>query len=261
MNVRLFNNYVNLLFKNKMSVNITRNHSDKGNKITSTYNLIRKFFVATMGIGISTAAYIMGTNYKTSETYLTKDKLEMLENQLNFKGYEPIKANGLREKFNFIDKVAKQCIDAVVYIEIVDPKRIDPITNDQLVVSNGSGFIFREDGWILTNAHVVINKPHAVIYARLADGTSYKATIEDADMNMDLALLKINANRIFSALKLGNSLDVTVGEWVVALGSPLSLSHSVTAGVVNKCYNSYATFYTFYFLGKLYSKASGRFRP
>lgn len=138
----------------------------------------------------------------------------------------------LRDQFNFIDKVARKCSDAVVYIEIVDPRRIDSVTNEPLIISNGSGFIFKEDGWILTNAHVIISRPQAIVLAKLNDGTSYQASVEDADMNIDLALLKITTDRKLPILKLGNSSDVIVGEWVVALGSPLSLSHSVTAGVV-----------------------------
>lgn len=106
-----------------------------------------------------------------------------------------------------------------------------------MIISNGSGFIIREDGWLVTNAHVVISKPQAVVLARLSDGTNYKCSVEDADMNIDIALLKIDCDRKLPVLKLGDSSKCNVGEWVVALGSPLSLSHSVTAGVVNIIYN------------------------
>lgn len=142
-------------------------------------------------------------------------------------------ASHLRENFNFIDKVVKKCADAVVYVEITDPRRIDPNTGKSLVISNGSGFVIREDGWVITNAHVVISKPQAVVMAKLNDGTSYKATVEDADMNIDIALLKIDCDRKLKYLNFGDSCKCSVGEWVVALGSPLSLSHSVTAGVVS----------------------------
>lgn len=210
---------------------IRRNLSEKNHKIQSNSNLIKKFLIGTMGIGLSTVAYIFKTNSNVSDSYMRREKLEKLQNQI----VKSIETNSLREKFNFIDKVAKKCIDGVVYIEILDPRKIDPVTNQPLVLSNGSGFVFREDGWILTNAHVVINKPHAIICVKFPDGTSYKVTVKDADMNIDLALLKIDSQRkLFPALKMGNSIDVAVGEWVVALGSPLSLSHSVTAGVVRR---------------------------
>ncbi|KAF5306710.1 hypothetical protein FQR65_LT07265 [Abscondita terminalis] len=121
----------------------------------------------------------------------------------------------------------------VVYIEIKDVKKLDLETGQPQTSSNGSGFLVSDDGLILTNAHVVINKPKNLITVMLKDGTSYDATVENADMNIDLALLKINSNRKFPYLRLGNSADVTTGEWVIALGSPLSLSHSVTAGVIS----------------------------
>lgn len=139
----------------------------------------------------------------------------------------------LRKEFNFIDKVVKKCADAVVYIEIKDPRRFDPETGQPLTTSNGSGFIIREDGWILTNAHVVINKPQAVIMVMMQDGSAYPAVLENADLNLDLALLKIYSDEPLPYLSFAKSNDLAVGEWVIALGSPLSLSHSVTVGVVS----------------------------
>lgn len=148
-----------------------------------------------------------------------------------FRGY----TGSQRNRYNFINNVVKVTAPAVVYIEILDPNKIDKITRDQQIISNGSGFIIRKDGWIITNAHVIISKPRAVIKVQLNDGTVYEATVEDADMNLDLALLKINApkDKPFPILQFAKAGDVKVGEWVVALGSPLSLTHSVTAGVVS----------------------------
>lgn len=106
------------------------------------------------------------------------------------------------------------------------------ISGRPLTTSNGSGFIIREDGWIMTNAHVVMTKPNAIVLITLNDGRQYSAEIKEIDLISDLALLKISANSL-SALKLGNSNECCVGEWVIALGSPLSLSHTITAGVVS----------------------------
>lgn len=139
----------------------------------------------------------------------------------------------LREQFNFIDKVVRKCGSSVVYIEIKDPLRFDPETGYPLTTSNGSGFIIRDDGWILTNAHVVINKPQAVIMVKMQDGSIHQASLEDADLNLDLALIKIYSNDRLPYLQLAKAGDTAVGEWVVALGSPLSLSHSVTVGIVS----------------------------
>lgn len=142
-------------------------------------------------------------------------------------------SSSLRQQFNFIDKVVKKCSPSVVYITIQNRNKIDPQTNQPQTLSNGSGFLIDENGWILTNAHVVINKPNSIVTVMLNDGSTYNATVENVDMNMDLALIKIDPNRNLPYLPLGNSTDVVTGEWVVALGSPLSLSHSVTAGIVS----------------------------
>ncbi|KAF5300824.1 hypothetical protein FQA39_LY10946 [Lamprigera yunnana] len=141
-------------------------------------------------------------------------------------------SNSLRHQFNFINTVVQGCASGVVYIEIEDLKTNDSLTGHHQI-SNGSGFLINEDGWILTNAHVVINKPKNLIKVTLNDGSTYDATVANADMNMDLALLKIKTDRKFPFLRLGRSSDVNTGEWVIALGSPLSLSHTVTAGVVS----------------------------
>lgn len=139
----------------------------------------------------------------------------------------------LREQFNFIDKIAKKCASAVVYIEIKDIRKMDPSTGDALVTSNGSGFIISENGWILTNAHVVINKPQAVIMVMMNDGATYQATLEQADMNLDLALIRIYTDEKLPYLNFAKDNDTAVGEWVVAMGSPLCLSHSISVGVVS----------------------------
>lgn len=139
----------------------------------------------------------------------------------------------LREQFNFIDKIVKKCASAVVYIEIKDTRRIDPSTGDALITSNGSGFVIAENGWILTNAHVVVNKPQAAIMVIMNDGSTYQASLEEADMNLDLALLKIYTDEKLPYLNLAKDNDTTVGEWVVAMGSPLCLSHSISVGVVS----------------------------
>lgn len=74
---------------------------------------------------------------------------------------------GRREKYNFIADVVAVSAASVVYIEIVDGRRIDAFTGKKLKISNGSGFIIKEDGLILTNAHVVVNKPNAIVKVRL----------------------------------------------------------------------------------------------
>jgi HtrA serine peptidase 2 len=139
---------------------------------------------------------------------------------------------GRRKQFNFVAEVVESSAPAVVYIEIKDTRRVDFFTGKPTTISNGSGFIIREDGLILTNAHVVANKPHSKVEVRLFNGLTYNGHVEDVDMKSDLATVRISANKL-PTIKLGNSSDLKPGEFVVAIGSPLALSNSVTFGVIS----------------------------
>lgn len=96
--------------------------------------------------------------------------------------------------------------------------------------SLGSGFIISEDGYILTNAHVVESAEEILV--RLNDRRELSAELIGADSKTDVALLKVDASDL-PTLKLGNSDDLLVGEWVAAIGSPFGFDHSVTAGIVS----------------------------
>lgn len=96
--------------------------------------------------------------------------------------------------------------------------------------SLGSGFIISEDGYILTNNHVVENADEVIV--RLSDRRELVAEIIGSDASSDLALLKISAKGL-PVVKIGNSDKLKVGEWVLAIGSPFGFDHSVTAGIVS----------------------------
>ncbi|XP_046409905.1 serine protease HTRA2, mitochondrial isoform X2 [Neodiprion pinetum] len=140
--------------------------------------------------------------------------------------------NHNRDKYNFIADVVEVSAPSVVYIEMKDQRRIDFFTGKPMTTSNGSGFIVKEDGLILTNAHVVINKPNTSVKVRLQDGTSYTGTVEDIDMKSDLATVRINKTNL-PVMKLGSSSTLRPGEFVVAIGSPLALSNTITSGIVS----------------------------
>jgi serine protease Do len=96
--------------------------------------------------------------------------------------------------------------------------------------SLGSGFILSEDGYILTNAHVV---DHAdKITVRLTDKREFRAKVIGADKRTDVALLKIEATGL-PKVNVGDPNKLKVGEWVVAIGSPFGFDNSVTAGIVS----------------------------
>jgi putative serine protease PepD len=97
----------------------------------------------------------------------------------------------------------------------------------------GSGFVIRSNGYILTNNHVVeAAATGGSITVSFQDGTTAPATIVGRDSSYDLAVVKIDKNNL-PVLPLGNSNDVVVGDSAIAVGSPLGLSGTVTAGIVS----------------------------
>ena len=97
-------------------------------------------------------------------------------------------------------------------------------------VGYGSGVILTKDGYIVTNNHVIEKADE--IQVTLNDNRVFDATLVGADVNSDLALIKIEGDE-FPVVPMGNSDDLRLGEWVLAVGNPFNLTSSVTAGVVS----------------------------
>ncbi len=101
--------------------------------------------------------------------------------------------------------------------------------------SSGSGFFFRKEGYILTNNHVIENATE--LYVTTASGYRYDALLVGADPQTDLAVLKIDPkNEIITVIPFGNSKDLKVGDWAIAIGNPFpqqGLDRTVTVGVIS----------------------------
>ncbi len=95
----------------------------------------------------------------------------------------------------------------------------------------GSGFIFSEDGYIITNNHVVERATD--IQVILENGDVYHAEVIGTDPKTDLALLKIEPKTKLPAVTFGNSEGLEIGDWVLAIGNPFGLGHTVTAGIIS----------------------------
>ncbi|HEY9897637.1 MAG TPA: trypsin-like peptidase domain-containing protein [Pantanalinema sp.] len=157
----------------------------------------------------------------------------------------PVVASGTEVIADLVDRVGP----AVVNIDTVSERRVpaysfnpfslddffngQPMQQRQRIVQQkgvGSGFVVRPDGLIVTNNHVVAGATELSV--TLPDGRKFKGKLIGTDPGSDLALVKVEAKDL-PALKLADPKSLRVGQWTVAIGSPLGLSHSVTAGILS----------------------------
>ena len=151
----------------------------------------------------------------------------------------PVKLDADASSFSqaFIE-VAEKVTPAIVQISVVSEREnphkdwfffpFKDMPNEQR--GSGSGIIISTDGYIVTNNHVVENA--SKVSVGLSDKRQFDATVVGTDPLTDLAVVKIDANNLPVAF-LGNSDNLKVGQWVMAIGNPLSLSSTVTAGIVS----------------------------
>ncbi len=102
---------------------------------------------------------------------------------------------------------------------------------ERQIPSLGTGFVISEDGYIVTNNHVVEDVDKIEVH--FADGTQRDAEVVGRDPKTDLALIRVEPDGKLPFLPLGNSDAVRPGDWVVAIGNPFGLEHTVTAGIVS----------------------------
>lgn len=187
--------------------------------------------------------FFSGKNINSTGTNVTPVKNELQENSKNI--------SETRE--NAITRAVKKVSPTIVGINVEEVREVqDPFSmfdNDpffkqffgnrpaqkQVVKGLGSGFIISSDGYILTNDHVAGNATK--ISVTMTNGETIEAKLIGSDKNSDVALLKINKSNL-EYVKLGNSDDVIIGEWVIALGNPFGLFEindkpTVTVGVVS----------------------------
>lgn len=137
-------------------------------------------------------------------------------------------------RFNFIADAVEKAAPAVVNIEVTGRHPGFVFGTHTGPTSAGSGFIVTEDGMVLTNAHLVENAMKVSV--KLKDGRQFSGIVVDIDLENDLATVKLDLNNKtvkFPTLTLGSSSSIRPGEWVVAMGSPLQLSNTITAGIVS----------------------------
>lgn len=183
---------------------------------------------------ISVYHNILTRTTKVAEIQTITDSVEQKQVSVH-KVNQPLAPN--ITNFNSFTDGANLVRPAVVHIE--SSSRSKDKYNDFLDLgrkaSSGSGVIMTEDGYIITNNHVIKNA--GAIRVTLNDRRTYEARIVGTDPSTDLAVIKIKESslkeRKLPTLKFGNSDQVQVGEWVLAVGNPFNLTSTVTAGIVS----------------------------
>lgn len=124
-----------------------------------------------------------------------------------------------------VEQVAAAVLPAVVSIEVATPRGS----------AEGSGSIISADGYVLTNHHVIAgaDTPGSKVQVTLSDGSRHSAQFVASDVNTDVGVLKIDDVHDLPVMQFGNSDELRVGQEVVAVGSPLGLSATVTSGIVS----------------------------
>jgi S1-C subfamily serine protease len=129
-----------------------------------------------------------------------------------------------------ITGVVNSVAEAVVHIQVTKKVYDRQSRQERLMPGSGSGFIISSDGFIVTNHHVIENA--ASIKASLADGRQVIAELKGMDPSTDIAVLKIYENNL-RPLVFADSAQLQPGQIAIAIGNPLGLQHTVTAGVVS----------------------------
>lgn len=146
---------------------------------------------------------------------------------------------------NAITKIIEQSKPAIVSIALIKEELKD---NEPTETSGGgSGFFIRNDGYIITNEHVV--RGAKKITVSLFNGSKHDARLVGGDRNTDIAVIKIDEVKEYSVLKLADSSNVRVGQFAIAIGDPIGYKYTVTAGIVggtNRCYHEKNRLYQYH---------------
>ena len=185
---------------------------------------------------------------KTKFTYLLNISILVSTFIIHFYPFSEVLALDTLDGHNFISDAVKNVVPAVVRIDTerlverqqFDPTLLDPLLRDLLGEpgmtpdrerGQGSGVIIDKKGLVLTNAHVVERVDNVSV--TLADGTNREGQVLGTDSITDLALVKIDNKEDSNYAPLGDSEELEVGDWAIALGTPYGLEKTVTLGIVS----------------------------
>lgn len=229
----------NVDLSNNPNASFVYHFDSKSNTKNSTY-LMKKFF------GFALAGIIGGTTSLAAYQFIVKPTENIqqtgIEQTVPARFTSSTSSTLPPEGSVDFTSAASQSVNTVVHIQTTSKSQPasfrDPIQqfffgnpgSSRPVVGTGSGVIISNDGYIVTNNHVVEGSDKVEV--TLNDKFSYTADIIGTDPATDLALIKINASDL-PFVEFANSDDVKVGEWVLAVGNPFNLNSTVTAGIVS----------------------------
>jgi Do/DeqQ family serine protease len=173
-------------------------------------------------------SFLLFQNFSNSSPIVIREKVSPL---LPYEIQEQVRSANTSSNLSppTFSLAAEKALSAVVSIAVLR-KTEDFWSKIHGRKSIGSGVVLTRDGLIVTNHHVIEN--HAHIEVSLEDARIYKALIVGSDPATDIALLKIDAEDL-PTLSFGDSDQLKIGEWVIAVGNPFQLSSTVTAGIVS----------------------------
>lgn len=198
-----------------------------------------KLKLALSGVGVALVGGILSVSlYKSLETPITVTHSSQQSIDSHF-----INDKYGAEKPSSFEVAAEMSLNTVVHVKTeteMKQQSVDPMyylfygkskqRSPQLIHASGSGVIISADGYIVTNNHVIDRAKK--IEVTLNDKKTYTAKVIGTDPDTDLALLKIDKDDL-PFIQYGNSNEVHVGEWVLAVGNPFNLTSTVTAGIVS----------------------------
>ncbi|AYN67863.1 PDZ domain-containing protein [Euzebyella marina] len=197
-------------------------------------NITNTFLTALFAGAITLGAYKM---FFEKPNYIVSENADQPVFNTSF---TPTSAKGAGINEVDFTVAAETTVNAVVHVKNVSMSRgsnsyLDFFYghggNAKPQVGTGSGVIISQDGYIVTNNHVIDNADQ--LQVMLNNNKVYDAELIGTDPNSDIALIKIEADRSLPYLAFGDSDNVKVGEWVLAVGNPFSLTSTVTAGIVS----------------------------
>ncbi|MHB1256289.1 MAG: trypsin-like peptidase domain-containing protein [Dethiobacteraceae bacterium] len=212
-------------------------------------NRVKMYFLIVIllafSLGLAASGWILYFN-NLSATAVTADQASAPISTVNFSQPNSLPGLGPNTIADLVEKVGPAVVSIETFVE-TRRRQQDPFQNDpffrqffgetpfspgnQVRRGMGSGFIISQDGYVLTNQHVVQGATRIEVRMPGREDV-HEAKLIGSDFELDLAVLKIDADNL-PALTLGNTDEVRVGEWVVAIGNPYGMAHTVTVGVIS----------------------------